>query len=403
MQPWKYKKRCLRCAVACALSLNLWATWLVFLSSIHLQSHGRPRQTRLAAAQLPIWSQNEDHSNWISNSVLWVNLNNSELAMDLANFSLSLEKDGVGRTMSNVGGFQSGNLPIFKHPALCHLISLLQQPLCSFLVKRRRGVPPASLEESARCSDLALGCQVEHLWVNVNRPGHYNHLHEHGPALLSRAASVIYYPNQGDRISDDVSSFKPPTAKLRFYEGGRAVELEPSPGMLVIFPTNLLHEVDPVWVGSPSPRISIAFNLFVRWLDHPLLQAAYLGDTATVRLELKVSPVNLSDPELKFQAIHLAAEGGYLELVELLLDEGADPHAETLEKWCPLCLAAAQGHFHIVKYLQPKGGKIPKDEVLKKKIDAIDLRRGFSGLEDAVLISIDRGHTDIVEYLTQDV
>lgn len=78
-------------------------------------------------------------------------------------------------------------------------------------------------------------------------------------------------------------------------------------------------------------------------------------------------------------------------------------HAETLEKWCPLCLAAAQGHFHIVKYLQPKGGKIPKDEVLKKKIDAIDLRRGFSGLEDAVLISIDRGHTDIVEYLTQDV
>ena len=384
--------------MACALSLNL-ATWLVFLSSIH-QSHARPRQTRLAALQLPIWSPHEDYSNWISNSVLWVDLNNSELAIDLANFCLSLEKDGSsGRTMSNVGGFQSENLPIFNHPALCHLISLLRQPLCSFLVKRRRGVPPASLEESARCSELAVGCQVEHLWVNVNRPGHYNHLHEHGPALLSRAASVIYYPNQGDQISDDVSSFKPPTAKLRFYEGGRAVELEPRPGMLVIFPTNLLHEVDPVWVGSPV-RISIALNLFVRWLDHPLLQAAYLGDTTAVRQELKVSPVNLSDAELKFQAIHLAAEGGYLELVELLLDQGADPNVETLEGWCPLCLAAAQGHFHIVKYFQPKGGKISKDEVLKKKID---LTRGFSGLEDAVLISIDRGHTDIVEYLTQDV
>ena len=109
--------------------------------------------------------------------------------------------------------------------------------------------------------------------------------------------------------------------------------------------------------------------------------------------------VDTCDPELKFQAIHLAAEAGHLELVDLLLQHGADPNALTLEGWCPLCLAAAQGHLLVVKRLQPTGACLEKEEVLKKPID---LRKGFSGLEGALLISFERGHSDIVEFLTKE-
>lgn len=65
--------------------------------------------------------------------------------------------------------------------------------------------------------------------------------HEHGPPLLSRAASVIYYPQQ--------ESSGP--ANARFYDGGSAVEVAPQSGRVVLFPTDLLHEVDPVWAGGP--------------------------------------------------------------------------------------------------------------------------------------------------------
>eukprot|EP00438_Fugacium_kawagutii_P008282 Skav236204 [mRNA] locus=scaffold4200:56238:57191:- [translate_table: standard] len=312
--------------------------------------------------------------------------------MELSDFCLSLENSGGGRTMSNMGGFQSLNLPVSSHPGLCQLISLLRQPLCSFLFKTRKGAAPHTLQ---KCLDLAVGCQVEHLWINVNRPGHYNQLHEHGPALLSRAASAIYYPQQGDDTA--VQASHPPPAKLRFYEGGRAFEIEPQSGLLVIFPTDLLHEVDPVWFGSP-PRVSIALNLFVRWLDQPILQAAFLGDISAVQRELLKSAIDTSDPELNFQPIHLAAEAGHLRLVDFLINAGADPNALTLEGWCPLCLAAAQGHLHVVKYLQPSGAFMQKEKFLTQ---SVDLRRGFSGLEGALLVSSERGHSDIVEFLTQ--
>lgn len=402
------KRLYLRCLVACALSLTWERTWesLAFFLFGKGQSHPRlSRRARpLELPELPQWSAESaaesaaksaaesSENRWISNSVLSVELKDMEMARHLADFCLLLEKDGSGRNLSNVGGFQSENLRVSSHPALGRLISLLRQPLCSFLFKTRRGLAPGNLERS----QLAIGCQVEHLWVNVNRPGHYNQLHEHGPALLSRAASVIYYPHQSIQTSE---AHQPPAAKLRFYEGGRAIEIEPQPGLLVIFPTHLLHEVDPVWFGS-APRISIALNLFVRWLDQPILQAAFLGDVPAVEKELRcMVAVHTCDPELKFQAIHLAAEAGHVELVDLLLQHGADPHALTLEGWCPLCLAAAQGHLLVVKRLQRTGACLEKEEVLNKPID---LRKGFSGLEGALLVSFERGHSDIVDFLTKE-
>ncbi|RYO82995.1 hypothetical protein DL762_006330 [Monosporascus cannonballus] len=68
-------------------------------------------------------------------------------------------------------------------------------------------------------------------------------------------------------------------------------------------------------------------------------------------------------PEVANKKINLlvAAEKGYLALVETLLDSGEDPNVRTRRKGTtvtPLYLAAAAGHSKVCKLLLEKGGKI---------------------------------------------
>jgi hypothetical protein len=62
----------------------------------------------------------------------------------------------------------------------------------------------------------------------------------------------------------------------------------------------------------------------VSLLDAPLLSAAALGDTTAVRRLLTCG----ADPNFKRDAtpLHHAVDNGHVEIVEMLLDSGADPH-----------------------------------------------------------------------------
>jgi ankyrin repeat protein len=46
--------------------------------------------------------------------------------------------------------------------------------------------------------------------------------------------------------------------------------------------------------------------------------------------------------------LHIAAEGGYLPIVESLLQHGADPHAVDAEDRTPLARAAARNHAAVI-------------------------------------------------------
>lgn len=319
-------------------------------------------------------------------------IQNDGLADELAQICYALEAKGLGRAVSNVGGFQSCNVPLGEHPVLAELLSLVQAPFVGFLHKTRRSQPPSGLSGS----DLCVGCQPEHLWVNVNRPDNHNLMHEHGPPLLSRAASGIYYPHQETTAA--------PAAKVRFYDAGRCVEAVPRPGLLLLFPTSLLHEVDPVWPGGP-PRLSVAFNLFVRWLDTPILSASWAGNAKEVkRLLDSGTDVDAADAALGFRSVHLAAEAGHMDVLEMLIRSGANPHALTVEGWCPLSLAAAQGHLRVVRYLVDLQEALPtRASVEAAGADDVDLRHGFAGFQGALAVAGERGHAEVVNFLTAAV
>lgn len=344
--------------------------------------------------------QESANTRWLSTSVLEVELEGLDLARRLGRFCYLLEEQGRGRSVSNAGGFQSEHIATGSDPALAELMSSLHKPLADFLWRRRKGMPPQGING---LQDLCIAAMPENIWVNVNRPGHYNHLHEHGPPLHSRAASGIYYPLAEE---GDTRKYPVPPARVRFYHDGRAIEVTPRAGLLLLFPTNVLHEVDPVWPGG-NARASIAFNLFVRWLDTPLLRAAAAGDDVSIeRLARAGHDVNEPDGVLNLRAVHMAAEGGHLSALKTLLEQNADLSAMSLEGWSPLGIAAAQGHSKVVQYLInqfPQSCFLSEGKAgtMRAKPDPFGFPQvGFSGLEGALAVAEERGHQSIVELLS---
>ncbi len=109
-------------------------------------------------------------------------------------------------------------------------------------------------------------------WANVNEYGHANAFHYHPGVYWSGT----YYVDDGGRVDDEtlggefeimdprgsgVAMYAP---SLVFADGGHntggtTVQFTPRPGLLMLFPAWLLHQVRP-YLGQ-TQRISIAFNL----------------------------------------------------------------------------------------------------------------------------------------------
>jgi len=91
-----------------------------------------------------------------------------------------------------------------------------------------------------------------------------------------------------------------------------------------------------------------------------LLTAADCGDLALVSQMLKDgAKVNekFMNPQfnLKCTALHYAVRSGHLEIVRLLLENGANVNALEHEDWTPLYYAANNGHYRIAKLLLEHG------------------------------------------------
>lgn len=84
-------------------------------------------------------------------------------------------------------------------------------------------------------------------WTMVNRSGSHHPRHHHGHSVLSG----VYYVDPGDPTTSAPTVFE--TAD------GHEVRVEPAPGRLALFPSDLWHHV-PAYTGA-SPRITIAFDV----------------------------------------------------------------------------------------------------------------------------------------------
>ena len=169
------------------------------------------------------------------------------------------EKLDSGTEHSNFGGWQStwdmdkwGGMPALK--LLAHMRNTANRVTCN-----RQG-------QSVTVTWKA------NTWANVNRTGHGNEFHSHPGSFWA----AVYYVDDGGISADaslggELEIMDPRAPGVAMYApqlafnvpGGLSVGanevVRPKPGLMVIFPAWLLHQVRP-YKGS-AERISIACNL----------------------------------------------------------------------------------------------------------------------------------------------
>jgi uncharacterized protein (TIGR02466 family) len=114
---------------------------------------------------------------------------------------------------------------------------------------------------------------IVNMWANVSPYGAYNKRHNHPNTILSLAYYLQAPPGCGKfRVADprpQTTVLKPPfsTSKRLPLEMFEEVYYEPIPGRCIMFPSWMMHEVQPNLTdvqGDDGLRISVSANIFFR-------------------------------------------------------------------------------------------------------------------------------------------
>ena len=163
------------------------------------------------------------------------------------------ERECGGMDVSNVGGWHSErDFFSWEVPA----VGVLQQAIANLVTDTMASVRPVTKGMKAKLRLVG--------WAMVAREGNYTTMHAHsgftwsGVYYAASGGQSVDHPNSGQiQFVDPRGAVGMiPTPAAPFME---RVMIEPEDGLLVLFPSWLVHWVHP-FHGS-EPRISIAFNV----------------------------------------------------------------------------------------------------------------------------------------------
>ena len=124
---------------------------------------------------------------------------------------------------------------------------------------------PLVKEIQAVCKNINLGIKeimVPQLWVNVNKKGDWNTIHQHGPYHLSGTYYVKVPKDCGKLVFRDP---RPGAIGNTFFQykftNGEFMKINLADGLLILWPSFLDHFVEPS--QTDKERISISFDVVV--------------------------------------------------------------------------------------------------------------------------------------------
>lgn len=135
------------------------------------------------------------------------------------------------------------------------------------------------------------------MWANVSPYGAFNKNHNHPNTILSLAYYVQAPPGCGRfRVTDPRPQTKvmmPPFSKTktRPTEMFEEVYYEPIPGRCIMFPSWLMHEVEPNLTevqGDDGMRISVSANIFFRMKSNTLKVKSGLNNKGILTIDGEV-------------------------------------------------------------------------------------------------------------------
>ena len=177
-------------------------------------------------------------------SVIWSSIIHVVDNQEVKAFAYDKAKTDQGRVISNFGGYQSNDLQSGECDAIDRLVKYVNDEMntCAAQV----GMKPL---------------QIQNIWLNINPPGSYNHLHNHVGSVLSGVYYVDATSEQGniqfERNDGGEYHIPEDVAQATYYTSTRATYAAKT-GALYIFPGWLKHSVQAN--TSSTDRISISFN-----------------------------------------------------------------------------------------------------------------------------------------------
>jgi len=163
-------------------------------------------------------------------------------------YCLDLKENNSGRTKSNKGGWQSDDI-IGYVPELNQLFIEITDRINAF-----------------HCSlgyKQSLKQKIYNTWINVNGLGHFNAPHTHPGSIFSGVYYVDGQEDSGNLMVLNPNPFNLNDSWIEEYNTYTSAHwwFPPTPGTLIIFPSSLLHYVEPN--RNTKERISISFNTYI--------------------------------------------------------------------------------------------------------------------------------------------
>lgn len=180
-------------------------------------------------------------------SVIWSGLLSGIDNNALETFAYDRKLTDPGVTVSNYLGWQSNSIKQMDSEEFDKFVQILNTEIQNCAVQS--GLPEL---------------QIQNIWININQPGAYNHLHNHAGAILSGVYYVKSDPEQGNIFferGDNAEYFLPPIENPNYFTS-TATTYKAMTDAVYIFPGWLKHSVQPNL--TKEDRISISFNYGIK-------------------------------------------------------------------------------------------------------------------------------------------
>ena len=158
-------------------------------------------------------------------------------------------RDKKGRKISNLGGWQSGNIKKNPHPEFVKLLSEIQIAANAYHNKLQ------FKKEYVQ--------KLNNIWININGKGHSNEYHIHAKTAISGCfyLSDSNFPIRFKHPYEEISPYYWHEEFIETFTTFNCGQwsITPKKNSLIMFPPWLYHKV--VMNEEDTDRISMAFNL----------------------------------------------------------------------------------------------------------------------------------------------
>ena len=176
-----------------------------------------------------------------------------EIQNQLIDYAYNLREEDEGVCISNYGGWQSTGFYVENEDDLLH----------HFIINCLAGFPVI---------DESFNIKID-AWININKPGDYNHKHNHPNCHLAGVLWIKCPEDCGAIEFDSPSSFQSHNELHSYIDDFKnqnnlfhCFYFKPTEGRILVFPSHLNHQV--LQNKSNEDRISVSFNIWIRETIH---------------------------------------------------------------------------------------------------------------------------------------